>query len=244
VTRKNTNDKVVLVGVLKNRRDFKLLMHKNWYRIPIDHAPKREFDYLAFYQPLEFGKSGKQIVYFARVLSRRKLKRVKLISNEANHPRANEDYIRFDVGKIRKLTRAIKNTIPRRVIFGFTTLDQLHRSKNLLELYSIAPTEQVFEMALKRSGFRYASQRYVSCANKRFRPDFLIFCKNGKVAIECDNKKAHASPQQKTKDRIKDACLKDWGWTVVRFAENEIIFNLENCLAKIQRIAHRLGGAS
>ncbi len=236
------NEKIVLVGVLKDERDFEILINEGWYRIPADHAPQRKFDYLAFYQPLEFGKSGKQIIYFARVLSRRKLKRIKLIPDEANHPRANDDYVRFGVDKIQKLTRAIKNIIPRRVIFGFTTLGQLYRSKNLLELYSIAPTEQIFEEALKRSGLKYASQRYVFCANKRFRPDFLIFCKNGKVAIECDNEKAHASPQQKTKDRKKDACLKDWGWTVIRFSENETIFDREGCLAKIQKLIHQLGG--
>lgn len=239
---KNSNDKIVLVGVLKNKRDFEILMRKNWYRIPADFAPKRKFDYLAFYQPLEFGKHGKRIIYFAQVLNTRKSKRISLLPDEPNHPRANDDYIRLKVGKIHTLTRAIKNTIPRRIVFGFTTLDRLINSKNILELYNIAPTEQIFEKELKRSGIKYVSQKYVICGKERFRPDFLISCKNGKIAIECDNKKAHSSPRQEEKDRVKNACLKKFGWTVIRFSEHDIIFDPKKCLARIKRTIRRLGG--
>lgn len=219
-------------------------MKENWYRIPANSAPKRKFDYLAFYQPLEFGKKGKCIIYFARVLSKQKTKRVLLLPDEPNHPRAFDDYIRLRVGKIRKLTRAIKNTIPRRIIFGFTTLNRLKSAKNMLELYNIAPTEQIFEKALKQAKIKYSPQYCASCGKRRFRPDFVIFCKKGKIAIECDNKKAHSSPQQKKKDQIKDACLQNWDWTVIRLLEDEIISNLKKCLAKIKRTIRRLGGIS
>lgn len=239
---KDAKNEIVLVGVLKNKRDFEILMRKNWYRVPADFAPKRKFDYLAFYQPLEFGKRGKRIIYFARVLSTQKIKRISLMSDEPNHPRANDDYIRFGVGKIRMLTRAIENTIPRRIVFGFTTLNRLMSSKDILELYSIAPTEQILEKALKKSGIRYVSQQYVSCGKKRYRPDFTILCKNGRIAIECDNTKAHSGVRQNIKDRIKDACLREFGWTVVRFSENEILFDLKKCLSRTKRTIRLLGG--
>lgn len=51
-------DKIVLVGVLRNKRDLDALLTKNRYRIPLAHAMRREFDYLAFYQPALFGSRG------------------------------------------------------------------------------------------------------------------------------------------------------------------------------------------
>jgi len=244
MTEKDTKDKTVLVGVLKDKRDFDILMRKNWYRIPANSAPKRKFDYLAFYQPLQFGEQGKHIIYFARVLESRKTKRVYLLPDELNHPRANDDYICLRVGKIRKLIRPIKNTIPRRIIFGFTTLSQLYRSKNILELYNVAPTEQIVEKALKQSGAKYTSQFYVLCGKKRFRLDFAIFCKKGKIAIECDNKKAHSTKCQKEKDRTKNKLLEAHGWTVMRFTESKILYDLKNCLKKVKNTVRGLGGQS
>ena len=65
-------DKIVLVGVLRDKRDLNILLKENWYRIPVAQAPRRRFDYLAFYQPLLFCHQGKRIRYYARVLNYQK----------------------------------------------------------------------------------------------------------------------------------------------------------------------------
>ena len=56
-----SKDGIVLVGVLKNKRDLGILLQKHWYRIPVRYLPKKKFDYIAFYQPLVFGRRGKRI---------------------------------------------------------------------------------------------------------------------------------------------------------------------------------------
>ena len=102
--RKNqSREKIVLVGALKDRRDLEILFKEKWYRIPVIYAPKRQFNYLAFYQPVSFDRKGKQIQYFARVLGYQIIKRKNLLPAELNHPRAEDDYFQVRIGKMKKL---------------------------------------------------------------------------------------------------------------------------------------------
>lgn len=242
MAKNNVKGKTVLVGVLKNKRDLDILLTKNWYRIPVAHLPTRRFKYLAFYQPAIFGREGKCIKYYARVLKRKIVKRVKLLPQEPTHSRAQDYYCRFTVAPIQELLQPIRNIIPRRIIFGFTTLNHLLKSKNILQLYHIAPTEQMIENGLKQACIKATSQYSLAINKKRFRLDFAVFCQNGKIAIECDNKKAHASRAQKKKDKIKNAVLKQAGWTVIRLPEKKIISDLAGCLARINKAIHKLKG--
>ena len=54
---------VVLVGVLKNRADLRILLRERWYRVPALFTPKRQFTHVAFYQPATFERGGKRIRY-------------------------------------------------------------------------------------------------------------------------------------------------------------------------------------
>lgn len=233
----------MLVGVLKSQRDLDILFREKWYRIPLVHAPKRKFDYIAFYQPLQFGKRGKSIHYYAKVLSLKRKKRLELLPEEKDHPRSKNIYIKINLGKIIPLSRPIKNIIPRRINFGFTSFDRLMTAKDILELYSIAPTEQIIEKELKKEGIEPKAQFYVPVnKKKRYRLDFAIFCKGGKIAIECDNKKAHNLKSQRKKDQIKDKVLQALGWKIMRFSEDEILFENKKCREKIKRQVFLLGG--
>jgi len=235
-------DKIVLVGVLKNKRDLNILLTENWYRIPATYAPTRRFDYLAFYQPALFGRQGKCIRYYARVWNYQIIKRKDLLPDESNHNRAHDYYLQIRVGKIKKLSRPIRNIIPRRVSFGFTTLNRLLKSKNILQLYNVAPTEQIMEDGLRMAGIKATVQHYVSNGKKRYRLDFAVFCKQGSIAVECDNKKAHFSPRQREKDKIKNTFLRRCGWIVIRLPEYDIVSDLKGCIVKIKKAVRKLGG--
>ena len=229
------NDKAVLVGVLKSKNDRRILLERRWYRIPVEFLPKRKFEYLAFYQPAIFGKKGKRIEYYAKILNKKVYKRIKLLPRETNHPRAQDDYLKIKLAEIKKLPRAIKNIIPRRISFGFTTLKILLSSRDILELYGVPKTEQIVESRLKRLGIKPLPEFPVSIKGKRFRIDLAIFCPNSRLAIECDNYKAHTSKSQKLKDRIKDSYLRRAGWQVIRLKERDIIENLDSCIRRINR---------
>ncbi|MDP2926660.1 MAG: DUF559 domain-containing protein [bacterium] len=239
---KSKTDKIVLVGVLRNKRDLDVLLKENWYRIPVAYAPRRRFDYLAFYQPVLFGRHGKRIRYYARVLNYRVAKREDLLPDESNHLRARDYYLRVRLGKIKELTRPIRNIIPRRVSFGFTTLSRLLKSENILQLYNVVPTEQMIEDGLRGAGIKAVPQCFVKVEQKRYRLDFAIFCQKGMMAIECDNKKAHSSLRQREKDKMKSTFLKEHGWAVIRLPEEKITSDLKGCVIKIKKAVRKLGG--
>ncbi len=232
----------VLVGVLKNRRDRTLLFGEHWYRMPVAFAPTRAFRYLAFYQPAAFGREGKRIQYYARVLRSRVRPRRALLPREPLHPRAGELYRQFRVGRIRHLPRPIRNVLPRRVTFGFTTLRRLLAAKNILQLYGVVPTERIVGRTLARVGIASVPQHTVSCAGRRYRLDFAIVCERGFIAIECDNRKAHAGRRQRVQDRTKNDDLRRCGWLVLRLREHDIVSNLDRCIWRVQRAVKRLGG--
>ncbi|MEK7212757.1 MAG: DUF559 domain-containing protein [Patescibacteria group bacterium] len=234
----------VLVGVLKSKRDLTLLLKEHWYRIPAARLPKRRFRYLAFYQPALFGRRGKCIRYYARALKRQTIRRRDLLPDEPWHPRARADYIRIDVGKVRKLPRPIRNTIPRRVSFGFTTRERLLRAKNILQLYNVAETEKMVRKWLCRARIKATAQYWVKSGEKRYCLDFAVFCRRGLIAIECDNTKAHAGLRQRQRDRIKDAFLKNHGWVVMRLKEKDVVTDEKRCIAKIRKMVRKLGGSS
>ncbi len=236
--------KTVLAGILKNRKDLALLLKKHWYRIPLEYAPTRKFQYLAFYQPILFGKQGKVIRYYGKVLGYKIVLRREILPDEPKHPRATEKYLRFRIGKIKSLARPIRNTSPRRMSFGFFDLKTLLVSKNILELYKVAPTEEIIGKALKKAGISVKSQYRISVRGKRYRLDFAVFCRKGKIAVECDNRKAHSGKRRLAKDRIKDAFLRRNGWKVIRLSEKDILSDLDKCISRIKKSIRACGGVA
>ncbi|MCR4281359.1 MAG: hypothetical protein NUV88_03455, partial [Candidatus Kaiserbacteria bacterium] len=146
--------RTVLVSVLKDTRDLRILRKEYWYRIPLAYVPRRKFTHLAFYQPASFGRLGKRIQYYARASKKKIAKRIVLLPKEKSHPRAQDDYLKIELAWVKKLARPIKNIVPRRISFGFTSLKSLLKAQDILELYGIAPTEQIIERGLNNLGIK------------------------------------------------------------------------------------------
>ncbi|MBI4434715.1 hypothetical protein HY635_02770 [Candidatus Uhrbacteria bacterium] len=239
--RRMSGNAVVLVGVLKSWRDLELLRVERWYRIPAAYAPSRRYTHLAFYQPAAFGRQGKRIRYYARVLERQTVRRNRLLPEEAQHPRAREPYVRVRIGKLHALHHPIRNIVPRRVTFGFTTLDRLRSARDMLQLYHVTPIEQMMEDGLRRAGIHAIAQRVVVSGTRRCRLDFAVPCRRGAIAIECDNRASHRSPSQRARDKHKDAFLRRLGWTIVRLPEHAIVSDLAGCIARVRAATQKLG---
>src|SRR5258708_895520 len=238
----SVNSKTVLVGVLKTKQDQKLLLKELWYRIPVAYLPKRKFTHLAFYQPAGFAKHGKRIEYYASIDNRTIAKRIFLLPRETNHPRVDDDYARFEFKKVLKLAKPIKNIIPRRISFGFTSLKTLLAARDILQLYGVVPTENIIQRTLERSGLRLQAEYRISEKGRRYPLAFAVFCQRGRIHIECDNLKAHSGQSQTARDKKKDAFLKSLGWHLIRLKEKDIIEHLDICAYKILNLAKTLGG--
>lgn len=232
----------VLVGVLNTPRDLEILKNEGWYRIPLAAAPKQDYEYVAFYQPAVFGREGKRIAHFGPIKTRETVKRIVLLPHEVSHPRAEADYLKITLEHLVTLPHPIRNIIPRRVTFGFTTLSRLLAAHELLALFDVPRTEQIVAVALAQEGIATRPEVTISGKRKRVRVDLVIDCQKGKIAIECDNRRAHLSQSQKLKDRRKDAWLRRRGWRVIRLSEERISKQLDACLNWIKKEVNSLGG--
>ena len=126
---------LILVCVMPSPRDMEIARLLGWYRIPFRTAPKViPVDYLAFYQPSAFGQRGGQIEFVAPVHGHELLTRAELIRDEANHPRAHEEYYKIQLGALEELPEPIKATTWKRLTFLYSTGEYLLQAQTLNDL--------------------------------------------------------------------------------------------------------------
>ncbi|MCS7011235.1 MAG: hypothetical protein N2049_06800 [Anaerolineales bacterium] len=126
---------LVLVCVVPTPRDLEIARLLGWYRIPFRTAPKViAVDYLAFYQPASFGERGGQIEYIAAVRGHELTTRAELLRDEADHPRAHEEYYKIQLGPLERLPTPIRAGRWRRLTFLYTTGEYLLKARTLHDL--------------------------------------------------------------------------------------------------------------
>ena len=106
-----------------------------WYRIPLRTAPKVvAVDYLAFYQPSSFGDRGGRIEYAAPVRGHELTTRRELLKDEPDHPHADEEYFKIQIGGLEKLSNAILAGKWKRLTFLYSTGEYLLKARTLNDL--------------------------------------------------------------------------------------------------------------
>jgi len=126
---------LVLVCLLPSPRDLEIARLLGWYRIPLRTAPKVvAVDCLAFYQPSAFAERGGQIEYIAEVRGHELTTRGELLKDEADHPRAKEEYYKIQIGGLEKLKETIVADKWKRITFLYTTGEYLLKAKTLNDL--------------------------------------------------------------------------------------------------------------
>ncbi len=126
---------LILVCVLPSPRDLEIARLLGWYRIPLRTAPKVvSVDQLAFYQPLSFGERGGRIEFTAPVRGHELTTRAELLKDEADHPRAHEEYYKIQLGSLEPLQTPILAETWKRLTFLYTTGEYLLRARDLNDL--------------------------------------------------------------------------------------------------------------
>jgi hypothetical protein len=99
-------------------------------------APKVvDVDYLAFYQTGAFGDSRRwQIDRFAEVKGYELTTRGELMRDEPDHPRANEEYYKIQLGPLQTREAPIKADKWKRITFLYTTGQLFNRAKIINDL--------------------------------------------------------------------------------------------------------------
>jgi hypothetical protein len=126
---------LVLVCLIPSPRDMEIARLLGWYRIPLRTAPKVvAVDYLAFYQPASFAERGGQIEFIALVRGHELATRAELLKEETNHPRANEEYFKIQIGALERLSKPIVAEKWRRITFLYTTGEYLLKAQTINDL--------------------------------------------------------------------------------------------------------------
>jgi hypothetical protein len=126
---------LILVAYVPRPRDMEIARLLGWYRIPLRTAPKViAVDYLAFYQPSSFGEHRWCIETVAPVLGHELVTRGELLRDEADHPKAHEEYFKIQLGPLTTLANPINAGKWRRVTFFYTTGEYLLRAETINDL--------------------------------------------------------------------------------------------------------------
>lgn len=127
---------LVLVAVMPSPRDLEIARLLGWYRIPLRKAPKVIYvDYLAFYQTGAFGDTSRwRIEYIAEMRGHELLTREELLRDEADHPRAKEEYYKLEVGPLWQLPKPILAEKWKRITFLYTTGEYLNHAQSIQDL--------------------------------------------------------------------------------------------------------------
>ena len=149
---------LVLVAVVNDPRDLEIARLLGWYRIPLRSAPKVvAVDYLAFYQTGAFGEQRWRIQFLSAVRGHELTTRDELLRDEADHPRAKEEYYKIQLGPLEPLERPILAKTWRRVTFLYTTGEYLLRAATVNDLVVQSEERKTLWQALReRSGTTYA----------------------------------------------------------------------------------------
>ncbi len=238
-----TERKSVLIAIVNNKRDFAIAKEQHWYRIPLKSAPKRvKTDYLAFYQTKVFGEEKWAVNYHAQIKRYEVVKRYELFPEERNHIRADEDYYKIEIGDLKKLPHPIISRKWRRITFIPTTWEKFIRAEEINDLFDESPLEDRLWSEFKGEQIEAERQYYVG-GEKRYCLDFALFCKDGKIDVECNGDTWHARKDAIPKDNARNNYLTSKGWAVLRFSSSQINDdNMPNCLRNIKKTINKLGG--
>jgi hypothetical protein len=141
---------LILVCFVPSPRDLEIARLLGWYRIPLRTAPKVvAVDYLAFYQPASFGERGGKIEFIAEVRGHELTTRGELLKDEAEHPRAKEEYYKIQIGGLEKLKEPIVSDKWKRITFLYTTGEYLLKAQTINDLVVDGDERQVLWMSLR-----------------------------------------------------------------------------------------------
>ncbi len=154
---------LILVSVMNNPRDLEIARLLGWYRIPLRSAPKVIYvDYLAFYQTSAFQQQKQRIQYLAPVLGHELVKRIDLLKDEPDHPQAQQEYYKIQLGAMQELSHPVLADEWRRITFFYTTGELLSKAQTIKDLIVPADERELLWKALHERA--NLGQRYETVA--------------------------------------------------------------------------------
>lgn len=167
---------LILVCVIPSLKDLEIARLLGWYRIPLKFAPKVvRVDYLAFFQPagLYYG-SVNGIHCFAENRGVELCKRRDIIKDEPNHPKADEEYFKIQLGPLQYLKNPIKTAKWKRVTFLYTTGDLFAKANIINDLVVKTEERKMLWHSLREKALSSQEYRQIELPEIVLDPELLM----------------------------------------------------------------------
>jgi len=176
----------VLVGVMPDPRDFEIAQERHWYRVPVSQAPNGiHAEYIAFYFTARFPRDLRWAVsYYARRTGHELARRINLFPDQPDHPRAQEQYYKVQLGEMREKLPPIVSLRWRRITFIQTTWDRFVKANEVNDLFR-ADNEFVDRIyrSLKARGIHAEREVVLGSSSRKQAVDLVIPCNTGPVVL-------------------------------------------------------------
>lgn len=237
----------VLIAVMNDPAALEIARREGWYRIPLRHAPPRlGADYLAFYQTGAFGPDERWAInYYAPIRRYRIVRRRDLLPQETNHPRANDEYYKIEIGPLEALPHPILSRRLRRITFIPTTLRRLLNAQEINDLWLGSKVEEALWQSFKAQGILAERQLGLHQEDEIGQIDFAIYCRQGRLAILCQDNEFGDLHLAKESSAITDYELAAAGWTVLHFhvdGPGQWLTWPQEALVRTRQTIEQLGG--
>jgi hypothetical protein len=256
LTRKHTpysmrkDTPTVLVAMLPHKVDWKNLNEKLWYRIPKTSAPEiiknGTAKFIAFYHTARFDDDRKyKVVNYALIKRIATATRQELFPDEPlNSTKAHKTYYKLEIDELLTLEKPIVSRRGHRIVFVPTTEEKFFSGKTDFNiLFKSSYLESDMERIMEEWGIEYEREYREFATNKKYYDlDFAIFCKNGKIDIECDGDEFHMGNENVHRDKTRNNELEGYGWAVLRYTTKHFKEEREHIKKTIQDKIRSFGG--
>jgi very-short-patch-repair endonuclease len=234
----------VLVAILNNWRDYRILQDEGWYRIPVQSAPKRwPPRWLAFYQTKVFEDDRYTVRHYGEVQKIEVLPRAELFPDEMPNPKSSRLYYKLTLARVQERYEPLQSRRGRRLVFIPTTWQKFSLAGEFNDLFDDSPLEDLLWLQLKQHAIPAERQWPVEVKKKQYQLDFAIFCNQGSIDVETDGDTYHIGKEKGAKDNLRNNALEASGWHVLRFNTQHIQEEIMSyCVPKIADMIKRLGG--
>ncbi len=183
------HNSLLLIALIPTPKDLHIARMLGWYRIPLRFAPKIiDVDYLAFYQGSNFGEEHRwQIEYFAEYRGHELTTRGELLRDEADHPRAREEYYKVQLGPLMHISGIIRAEKWKRLTFLFTTGELFNRAHILNDLVIRSDDREVLWKTLRERNQQRAQYQTIPTTEDFVDPSILDMILNiGSLSPDTD----------------------------------------------------------
>lgn len=240
---------LVLIALLKDKRDLEIARVLGWYRIPLKTAPKTvAVDYLAFYQTAKFGEEKWAVNYVAPVKGHELVTRAELLRTQLDHPRAGEMYYKIQLGPLERLPRPIPSLKWRRFTFAYTTGERLMAATEINDLITQSAEREQLWKALYERGLQAEKQYTVRPSAPQI--DLALLCALGNLGVMVGSAGDEGSAGKtgnegnKGKEGKKRSIREAAGWRYLNVTEAELQSDLPGVVQRIAAAAEELGGVA